>query len=159
SSNNDLLGAVKLANAMGAGVVSMSFGGPEGSWVAGSDASFAAAGMSYLASTGDNGAQVNWPAVSPSVIAVGGTSMQWAPGGARTEHAWSGSGGGISAYEALPAYQSGVAIAGGGTLRKRAVADVAFNADPGTGQYVAIIAPGAQAAGWYAYGGTSIAAP
>jgi len=158
ANNTDLVGSVQLANRMGPGVVSMSFGSPEGSWVPASDSVFTTSGMTYLASTGDSGAGVSWPAVSPNVLAVGGTSLSYAGSGKRSETAWSGSGGGISAYEALPGYQSGVSIAGGGALRSRAVADVSFNADPNTGQYVALTPPGGST-GWYIYGGTSIASP
>jgi hypothetical protein len=136
----------------------MSFGAPEGSWVPSADGYFATAGMTYLASTGDSGSQVNWPAVASNVLAVGGTSLNYSGTGARSETAWSGTGGGISVFEALPAYQSGVNIDGGGTLHSRAVADVAFNADPNTGQYVVITPPGGSA-GWYVYGGTSISSP
>lgn len=49
ASLNSLLGAVKLANAMGPGVVSMSFGAAEGNWTASVDAAFSAAKMTYLA--------------------------------------------------------------------------------------------------------------
>ena len=48
--------------------------------------------------------------------------------------------------------------AGGGALVRRAVPDVSFNADPYTGEYVALTLPG-KATAWSAYGGTSIAAP
>lgn len=155
---SDLAGSVLLANRMGPGVLSMSFGAGEGSWVPSYDSYFTGSGLTYLASTGDSGSQVNWPAVSSHVVAVGGTSLTYSGTGSRSETAWSGTGGGISAYEPLPTYQSGVTIDGGGTLQSRAVADVAFNADPNTGQYVVITAPGATAA-WYIYGGTSISSP
>lgn len=158
ASLGDLLGGVLLANQMGPGVLSMSFGAGEGSWVSSTDSYFTATGMTYLASTGDSGAGVNWPAVSSNVLAVGGTSLSYSGSGARSESAWSGSSGGVSAYEAIPAYQSGVTIAGGGTLKSRAVADVSFNADPNTGQYVVITPPGGSA-GWNVYGGTSISSP
>jgi hypothetical protein len=158
ASLGDLLGGVSLANKMGPGVLSMSFGAGEGSWVSSTDSYFTATGMTYLASTGDTGAGVNWPAVSNNVLAVGGTSLNYTGSGSRAEAAWSGSSGGISAYEAIPAYQGGVAIAGGGTLTRRAVADVSFNADPNTGQYVIITPPGGSA-GWNVYGGTSISSP
>ena len=159
SMSNQLAGAVALANHMGPGVVSMSFGAPEGSWMAGVDANFTTAGMTYLAASGDDGATVNWPAASSHVLAVGGTSLAWAGGGTRHEVAWSGSGGGVSAYMALPAWQAGLALPGTGALARRTVSDVAFNADPFTGQYVAVTAPGASTTDWNAYGGTSIAAP
>jgi hypothetical protein len=157
--SNQLLGGVALANRMGAGVVSMSFGAPEGSWVKASDASFATPGMTYVAAAGDAGAQVLWPAVSPKVLAVGGTSLQWSGADARYEAAWSKSGGGVSAVEPLPAWQASLVVPGLGSAKMRAVADVAFNANPTTGQYVALTARGAAATSWNAYGGTSIGAP
>ena len=159
SNSNNLLGAVALANKMGAGVVSMSFGAPEGAWMQGTDASFTTTGMTYVASSGDAGAQVLWPAVSPHVLAVGGTSLQWSGTGLRYEAAWAGSGGGVSAIVALPSWQSATKVAGAATATMRTVSDVAFNADPNTGQYVALTAPGSTTTLWNAYGGTSIGAP
>jgi len=157
--SNQLLGGVALANRMGPGVVSMSFGAPEGPWVKGSDANFAAPGMSYVAAAGDAGAQVLWPAVSPRVLAVGGTSLQWNGSGTRYEAAWSKSGGGVSAVQPLPAWQADVVLPGLGAPTMRTVADVAFNANPSTGQYVALTAKGAATTSWNAYGGTSIGTP
>jgi len=159
NNSNSLLGGVALANKMGAGVVSMSFGAPEGNWVRSSDASFAATGMTYIAAAGDNGAQALWPAVSPHVLAVGGTSLQWNGSGTRYEAAWASSGGGVSAYEPVPAWQSATAVPGAGPATMRTVSDVAFNANPSTGQYVALTAKGASTTSWNAYGGTSIGAP
>ena len=158
SMSNAILGANTLAARMGAGVVSMSFGSAEAGWVASTDSYFKGTGMTYVAAAGDSGTQVLWPAVSPNVVAVGGTSLNWSGSGTRFEAAWLKSGGGLSAYEALPAWQSGVTAAGGGALVRRAVPDVAFNANPMTGEYVALTLPGA-ATVWQAYGGTSIAAP
>ena len=158
SLSTSILGANLLAARLGKGVVSMSFGSAEAGWSPSVDAYFAGAGMTYVAAAGDSGTQVLWPAVSPNVLAVGGTSLNWAGTGTRYEAAWARSGGGMSAYEALPAWQSGVTPAGGAALARRAVPDVAFNADPMTGEYVALTLPGA-ATVWSAYGGTSIAAP
>ena len=149
-----LSNAVALANRMGAGVVSMSFGAAEGSWVASYDNVFSTTGMSYLAATGDNGAAVSWPSVSSKVVAVGGTTLSYSGSGARSETTWSGTGGGTSAFVALPAYQSGI-----GGYARRAVADVAFNANPNSGQYVALIAPGTTTVRWVSAGGTSLATP
>jgi subtilase family serine protease len=56
---NNLLGGVKLANSMGPGMVSMSFGAPEGSWMSSVDSAFTGAAMTYLAATGDSGAAVS----------------------------------------------------------------------------------------------------
>lgn len=156
SMSSSILGATQLVKKLGAGVVSMSFGSVEAGWAASYDGYFTGTGMTYIASAGDAGTQVLWPAVSPSVLAVGGTGMNWS-GSARTEVAWTSTGGGLSAKVPLPAYQSGFA-SGGAALARRAVPDVAFNASPSTGQYVAITLPGA-ATVWSAYGGTSIAAP
>ncbi|OYU98975.1 MAG: peptidase S53, partial [Burkholderiales bacterium PBB5] len=61
ASVNSLAAAVKLANAMGPGVVSMSFGAAEGTWTASMETAFAGAGISYLAATGASGAAVSWP--------------------------------------------------------------------------------------------------
>jgi len=159
SGSNNLLGGVALANKMGAGVVSMSFGAAEGAWVESTDASFTTTGMTYVASSGDAGEQVLWPAVSPHVLAVGGTSLQWNGSGTRYETAWASSGGGVSAIEALPSWQSATKVAGAGAATMRTVSDVAFNANPNTGQYVALTAQGSSTTTWNAYGGTSIGAP
>lgn len=158
ASVNSLLGAIRLANAMGPGAVSMSFGGAEGSWTATADSAFTGAAMTYLAATGDSGAGVSWPAVSSKVLAVGGTTLTYSGSGARTEAGWSGTGGGTSAYAGLPTYQTS-AVPGMGAALRRKVADVAFNADPASGQYVAVMAPGAGAVSWISAGGTSLATP
>ena len=67
---------------------------------------------------------------------------------------WSGTGGGTSAYTAVPAYQAALSK----TITKRRVADVSSDSDPYTGQYVGITVPGS-AFGFMSGGGTSIAAP
>ncbi|MEY4753907.1 MAG: hypothetical protein RJA44_1582, partial [Pseudomonadota bacterium] len=154
---SQLSGAIKLANAMGPGVVSMSFGAPEGSWTAGADTVFGAGNMSYLAATGDSGAGVMWPSVAANVLAVGGTRLNYSTTG-RAEAGWSSTGGGVSAYTATPAYQSG-GVPVIGSLPRRAVADVAFNADPTTGQYLAVMVPGSTQVNWVSGGGTSLATP
>ena len=158
ASVNSLLGAIKLANLMGPGVVSMSFGANESTWTGSVDAAFGAPNMTYLAATGDSGAAVSWPAVSSKVVAVGGTTLRYSGSGSRSEVAWSGTGGGVSLYTPTPAYQTN-AVPGMGTALRRTVADVAFNADPASGQYVAVLAPGAGAVGWLSVGGTSLSTP
>ncbi|BDT67023.1 hypothetical protein os1_11900 [Comamonadaceae bacterium OS-1] len=148
-----LANAITVANNMGPGVVSMSFGAGEGNWTASVDSLFQGKGMQYTASTGDSGAAVNWPAVSTKVLATGGTSLNF-NGSTRTETVWSGTGGGTSSYTAVPAYQSALSK----TITKRRVADVSSDSDPYTGQYVGITVPGG-AFGFMSGGGTSIAAP
>jgi hypothetical protein len=141
---------------MGPGTVSMSWGSQESGSNTSLEGLFTAAGMTYFASTGDAGTEVNWPAASPSVTAVGGTSLGY-DGTARYETAWSKAGGGISSVFGLPSYQSGFRMAGT-ALPRRAVADVAMNADPNTGQYVAMLGAN-NAVGWYTMGGTSMSTP
>ena len=158
ASLSSLLGGVALANAMGPGVVSMSFAAGEGSWTSQVDATFSAANMSYLAAAGDAGAGVNWPAVSPHVLAIGGTKLSYTGGGSRSETAWTGTGGGVSQYTATPSYQTSV-VPGMGAPAHRSVTDVSFNADPSSGQYVAVISSGSSVAGWMSVGGTSLSTP
>ena len=65
-------------------------------------------GVTFLASTGDDGAPAGYPAYSPNVVAVGGTSLDLNSSGAyEAETGWSGSGGGVSDYESQPSYQNG----------------------------------------------------
>lgn len=158
ASLTNLLGGVRLANDMGPGAVSMSFGAGEGSYTASVDGNFAAVGMTYLAATGDSGSAVSWPAVSPNVLAVGGTRLSYTSGALRSETSWAYTGGGISGYTATPAYQS-TNVPGVGALAHRAVGDVSFNADPNTGQYVAVIPKGSTTPSWMAFGGTSLSTP
>jgi hypothetical protein len=155
--SSDLMGAVTLAGKLGS-VVSMSWGAGEFSAQGSLDRYFQAAGVTYLAASGDSGRGVSWPAVSPNVLAVGGTRLA-ASGSNRAETAWAGSGGGLSAYTAAPAWQATIQVTNAAGARaaptKRAVPDVAFNADPSTGQYVYSTAAG----GWVIAGGTSISTP
>ena len=156
SSSKSLLAAIKLANTMGPGVVSMSFGTSEGNWTAAVDSTFTLGNMSYVASAGDSGAEVQWPAVSPHVVAVGGSRLTYTGEGARSEVAWSGTGGGVSSYTPIPSYQTS-AVPGMGAPAHRSVSDVTFNADPRSGQYLATIARGTTSISWLSAGGTSLA--
>ncbi|MFE9428695.1 hypothetical protein ACFYNO_37770 [Kitasatospora sp. NPDC006697] len=136
-----------------AGYVSNSWGTPEYAGETGDDAHFDRPGVAITVSTGDSGYGTEYPAASPLVTAVGGTTLQRS-GGARgwTETAWSGAGSGCSAYEPRPGFQQSVATGCAG----RAIADVSAVADPGTG--VAVYQTYG-ASGWTEYGGTSVAAP
>lgn len=155
-----MLNAINLANAMGPGVVSMSFGAGEGSWVTSMDSAFNSANMTYLAATGDSStsAGAQWPSVSAGVLGVGGTSLASYTTSTRTETVWSGTGGNRSQYVTVPSYQT-ASVPGMGSQTMRSVADVAFNADPATGQYVAVMPPGQTGVSWYSMGGTSLSTP
>ena len=151
SSLSDLLGAVDAAVNAGATVVSMSWGAAEFSGESGYDVHFNRSGVSFTASSGDNGAGVEWPAASPYVLAVGGTTLTLDSSNNRlSETAWSGSGGGVSSYYARPSFQNGWQTSSG-----RGSPDVSYVADPNTGMQVYDSVNG----GWFIVGGTSAGAP
>jgi subtilase family serine protease len=155
SSLSDLIGAVDYAVGHGAQVVSMSWGAGEFSNEASYDSHFNKAGMVFTASSGDNGSDVSWPAVSPYVVGVGGTTLSLKQDNTvNTETAWSGSGGGISGVLSEPAYQTGFQSKG-----MRGVPDVAFDADPATGVAVYDTTRYNGQSGWFVVGGTSLGAP
>jgi hypothetical protein len=104
--------------------------------------------------SGDSGNPPSYPATNPWALAVGGTRLALdAAGGVQSESAWSGSGGGISAYSAKPAYQASLSAV------RRAAPDVAYDADPETGFSVYSSTPYQGQSGWFVMGGTSAAAP
>jgi subtilase family serine protease len=113
--------------------------------------------VSYFAGSGDTGLGAFYPASSPNVIAVGGTSVTLNNDGSlKKELGWSGSGGGCSGLFAASASQLAnptVAQVGCGT--QRAIPDVAAVGDPTTGAAVYATASG----GWVTVGGTSLATP
>ncbi len=172
----DLMSAVATAAAQpGVSVVSMSWGFPESyAGLASAQAQYDSyfttpaghQGVTFVASTGDYGSAVpEYPAFSPNVVAIGGTSLALnADGSYNNETGWGyyanqlgkfiGSGGGVSQYEAEPAYQQGVQSTGG-----RTIPDVSFVADPGTGAWIAdpFNLPGSNP--WEIAGGTSLSAP
>lgn len=145
----NLLAAEQRAVSMGASVISNSWGGDEFFGEGSYESVFNQPNIPITVSSGDDGYGVEWPAASPYVIAVGGTTLNQATNtGTRnaTETVWSGAGSGCSAYDAKPAWQSdGCAT--------RMVADVSAVADPNTG--VRVRSRGQ----WYVVGGTSAAAP
>jgi subtilase family serine protease len=154
SSYNNLLAAVDKAVALGAKVVSNSYGGGEFSGQTSYDGHFNKPGVVFTFSSGDSGYGTQYPASSPYVVAVGGTSLFLnSDGSYNQELAWSGAGSGCSAYESKPAWQTDTKCA------KRTVADVSADADPNTGAavYDSVYYYGRR--GWWQVGGTSLAAP
>jgi subtilase family serine protease len=155
SSVSSLMAAVDYArNYAGVSVISMSWGAGEFSTETGYDSHFTTPSghtpITFIASAGDSGGVTQWPAVSPNVVSVGGTSLNVdSSGNYLGESAWGGSGGGISVYESKPTYQSSVTQ----SSTKRTGPDVSWVADPGTG--VQIYFNG----GWTVVGGTSAGAP
>jgi subtilase family serine protease len=149
--------AVKL----GATEVSNSYGGSESR----SDTSYDTEyynhpGVAITASSGDDGYGVEYPAASPYVTAVGGTSLTAAPGTARgwSETAWNDAGSGCSADDSQPSWQHSVSAITA-VCSKRAVADVSADADPNTGVSVYDSFSYQGYSGWLVFGGTSVASP
>jgi hypothetical protein len=140
-------------------VVSMSWGASEFYGENSYDSYFNRSGVTFTAASGDNGTGVIYPAASPYVLAVGGTTLPLDASGNLTgpETAWSGSGGGISALEGEPGYQANYPIPATGGAR--GVPDVAYDADPNTGFYVYDTTPYYGQSGWFIVGGTSAGAP
>src|SRR5207244_4638185 len=89
------------------------------------------AGVAFVAATGDGGAPPIYPATSPNVLAVGGTTLRLdSAGNYAGETGWTGSGGGVSPFENQPTYQHGILPQ---TTTRRATPDVAYDGDPATG--------------------------
>src|SRR5579871_6494709 len=129
NSFNDLLKAVDTAVANGATIVSMSWSGGESSGELSEDTHFNVPGVTFVAAAGDGGHGGVYPAASPYVVSVGGTSLTLNSNSSYgSETAWSGSGGGTSAFELEPSYQSAVQTTG-----FRGIPDVAYDGDPNTG--------------------------
>ena len=160
ASNNfaDLFQAVDVASAIAnAQEVSMSWGGSEFSSEASNDGHFTHPGIVYVAGSGDTGGATIYPAVSPNVVAAGGTRINRNGAGAFvSETGWSGSGGGPSKYESRPAYQDIVETIVGNS---RGVPDYSFDADPSSGVSVYDTTSCKGASGWMVFGGTSVASP
>lgn len=119
-----------------------------------------AQGQTFSVSSGDSGSKecgtpqgtavgASYPASSPYVIAVGGTTLYTDTssnyGG---EVAWNGGGGSPSLVELKPSWQNGV-VSGS----YRGVPDIAFDADPYSGAIIVVNGQLQQ------YGGTSLASP
>jgi subtilase family serine protease len=160
-SNNlsDLVSGVDVAVRNGASAVSMSWTSGEFSGERSLDNHFVANGVTFLAASGDTGTGVAYPAASPYVIGVGGTSLTLdGSGNYGGEAAWSGSGGGLSRYENEPLAQEQLAIPDD-LHGARGVPDVSYNANPGTG-YAIYDSIGINGySGWFQVGGTSAGAP
>lgn len=160
SSFTSLLTAVDVAVQNGASAISMSWGGGESSTETRYDsAHFAHNGVTFTASSGDNGDGVIYPSASPDVIGVGGTTLTTdVNGNYVSETSWSGSGGGLSTNESEPAFQANYPITGD-SKGKRGVPDVAYDADPNTGFAVYDTVTYEGYSGWWIVGGTSAGSP
>lgn len=169
NSDQGFINAIDKASSMiPGGVMSISWGAPEDAWDPGAreamDAAFERAnkaGIAVYVASGDNGSDdgmgdganhVDFPASSPFVTGVGGTRLLLSDQNQRaSEKAWSSAdgngatGGGTSQY--YPALSVNL------QPDKRAVPDIAANADPVTGYQVKVDYLD------QVIGGTSLAAP
>jgi len=156
----NLAAAENTAASLGATVISNSFGGGEYADET-SDTAYNHPGIPITVSAGDSGFGAEYPASSPYVVAVGGTTLT--VGASNTyggETVWSGSGSGCSAYTSAQAWQTADphwAQTGCGGMR--GVADVAADANPNTGASVYDTTKYQGQSGWFTVGGTSLAAP
>lgn len=110
-------------------------------------------GISIFKSTGDRGAyecqgfdrndtrlSVEWPASSPGVVAVGGSTLSVTPtGGYAGEAAWEGTlseaggGGGVSAVMPRPGWQRALGVVNRFSTGRRQLPDLSASADPDQG--------------------------
>jgi hypothetical protein len=162
-------------------VITNSFGGPESEETAGEELSsaFNDPGKVITASAGDAGylswdtqnfyetGYASFPASSPHVVAVGGTRLNVALGGAWAgETVWNGGpergagGGGCSVvFEAQPWQKKVSDWSSVGCGSGRAVADISADADPHTGLAVFDSVIKCGGGHWCPIGGTSLSSP
>jgi hypothetical protein len=169
---SDLGAAVNAAASAGATEISNSYGGPEEhSYTTLNTTYFNHPGVLVTASSGDCGylnkacpqdeVAANFPADSPDVLAVGGTSL------GESEEAWSSTvwnegGSGCSKVFTAALWQSAVAnFSATGCAGDRSIADVAAIGDPNTGVDVYDSTPegNGNPTGWGVWGGTSVSSP
>lgn len=204
----NLAAAVNEAVALGATEVSNSYGGAESAMGASEQAAYVHPGVVIAAATGDDGyddwdlvdelkyiegkwyfsrgpEMPNAPASLPSVVAVGGTTLQLEADGTRAgETVWNNNGagdevglaegfaqgatgGGCSKLFAAPQWQLGTpGFAAAGCAGKRLAADVSADANPLTGFDIydsydcgSYCEDHGLGEGWLTIGGTSLATP
>src|SRR5581483_11261035 len=171
---SDLAAGVNAAVGLGATEVSNSYGATEEPGLAELEvSSYNHPGVVLTVSSGDCGylnrdcpeelaEGTEFPADSPHVVAVGGTSVHES-GGVWTSKVWDEAGSGCSVLFTAPAWESAVdGFAATGCGSGRGVADVSAVADPNTGVDVYNTTPefaGGPTPGWGVWGGTSVASP
>jgi hypothetical protein len=160
SSFSNLQAAVAYAKTLNPAVITNSYGGSESGAETSDNATYSAtaasggSGTAMTAATGDSGYGVEFPAASPGLTAVGGTSLTYTGTGTGiswSQRVWSGAGAGCSADEPMPSWQKNSAYSSSG-CSGRQVADVSAVADPNTG--VAVY-DSFREPGWMVFGGTS----
>jgi len=119
----------------------------------------AAQGQTFTVSTGDSGSDecgdgglnsASYPASSPWVVAVSGTTLRASDTTWARENVWLGAGGSPSSAEMAQPWQTGLTY---GDFAGQRGPDVAFDANPSSGELVLL------QGNYYQVGGTSLAAP
>jgi hypothetical protein len=204
ASDSDLFQGVKTAaTEPGVVVVSMSWAGNESSGETSDDADLTtpsghlggsatmggtklAGGVTFLASAGDEGAYgsttqtetvitAQYPACSPNVVAVGGTSLYPSGDSYSSESTWGngtssgtegGGGGGISTYESQPTFQTQPPAPNNVvnqyntySTTHRVYPDVSADANPNTGVSLYDTWDFGTTNPWFQVGGTSLSCP
>ncbi|MBL4930666.1 S53 family peptidase, partial [Clostridium paridis] len=157
---DDLLKCIDYAVSNNEHIISMSWGFNEFQNELSYEKYFDNKNITFIASSGDGGPQVNWPAVSPNVLAVGGTTLTLNKDSNITEKEglWSNSGGGISKYINAPKYQGNLNV--GAAKNYRSVPDVSFFADSSVGVAVYCSTKyNPHISGWTNLAGTSLGPP
>jgi len=157
SAGDGLEVAQNTAAAMGAAVISNSWGGPEqaGQSLAAEEVYFNHPNVAVFVSAGDDGYNdagqgPDYPGTSAYVIAVGGTKLVKATNARGwTETAWTSGGSACSLSIAKPSYQTTSGC------QFKATTDIAAVGDPATG--VAVY--NSRNGGWTVVGGTSASSP
>ncbi|HEY2561706.1 MAG TPA: S53 family peptidase [Caldimonas sp.] len=158
-------------------VISISWGSAEANWTPQAMTQFdqafqaaAAMGVTVCCAAGDNGSadgvgdgkpHVDFPASSPFALGCGGTRISASGDAISDEVVWnenaktSATGGGVSGFFAVPAYQKSAKVPpiAGGKKTGRGVPDVAGDADPNSGYRVRVDGQS------MVIGGTSAVAP
>ena len=160
SSMSNLAAAVTYAKSLHPAAVANSYGASEFSSETTFNTTYSAATTTAVtAATGDSGYGAEFPAASPSLTAVGGTSLTYSGTGSslswNPQTVWSTAGAGCSAYEPMPAWQAVTSVyRDKADCTTREIGDVAAVANPYTG--VAVYDT-YHATGWMVFGGTSVA--
>jgi len=168
NNDTDLFNAVQVAYSApyNSPVVSMSWGGGEDPSETTLDSYFCNAitgdgkPVTFFTSSGDGGHGAQYPAASPCVVAVGGTTLVIAQAAPLanplqlnygTENGWRSGGGGVSAYESQPSWQNPACATWSTT--KRCIPDISSVA-----QNIPVYDSFGYS-GWVNVAGTSISSP
>jgi N-acetylneuraminic acid mutarotase len=166
NSFQNLAAAEDEAVSLGAKFISNSYGGCEYSGDTELDQYYNHPGVVIDFASGDYGYDntqagcdtPNYPASSPYVTSVGGTTLTQDPSSPRgwDETAWVDTGSGCSTVEPQPAYQQNIASITSTCPDNRATNDISADADPNSG--LAVYDTDDET-GWLQVGGTSLSTP